>query len=109
MWKFEGEGIYPFFFRGRNHDETMKSFRLNYKKALHINNDRTTNSFDLMKRLNDAFLSLGFGMKGINLNEMISLNFVERVMLDELGNIHGTINRYKRWYYGEINRYERSY
>ena len=31
-WKFMSNGLLPFLFRGRNHEEIMKSFRLNYRK-----------------------------------------------------------------------------
>ena len=50
-----------------------------------------------MKKLNDAFLSFGFGANGIDLYEMMSFRFVETVMLDELKDISQfTINKYKR-------------
>ena len=90
-------GLLPFLFRGRNHEEIMKSFRLNYRKALSENCDRTSTSRDLMKKLNDAFLSLGFGANGIDLYEMMSFSFVKTVMLDELKDVSQfTINKYKR-------------
>ena len=97
QWKFMSNGLLPFLFRGRNHEEIMKSFRLNYRKALSENCDRTSSSRDLMKKLNDAFLSLGFGANGIDLYEMMSFSFVKTVMLDELKDVSQfTINKHKR-------------
>ena len=50
-----------------------------------------------MKKLNDAFLSLGFGVNGVDLHEMISFGFVKAITLNELkSSRQWTINKYKR-------------
>ena len=98
-FKFMTNGLAPFLFRGRNPREIMESFRVNYRKALSPNCDRDSNSSELLKKLNNAFISLGFGANGVDLHEMISFNFVEPVMLDKLKEVSRfTINKYKRAY-----------
>jgi len=98
-FKFMTNGLAPFLFRGRNPREIMESFRVNYRKALSPNCDRDSNSSELLKKLNNAFISLGFGANGVDLHEMISFNFVEPVMLDKLKEVSQfTINKYKRAY-----------
>ena len=96
-WEFMANGLFPFLFRGRTNEETMKSFRINYRKSLSKNCDSNSSSLELMKKLNDAFLSLGFGVNGVDLHEMISFGFVKAITLNELkSSRQWTINKYKR-------------
>ena len=96
-WEFMTNGLLPFLFRGRTYEETMKSFRINYRKALSKNCDRDSSSLDLMKKLNDSFMSLGFGCNGVDLYEMMSFGFVKMITLNELkSSSQWTINKYKR-------------
>ena len=74
-----------------------KNFKL-YKKLWSLK-DCGKNYLKLLKKLNNAFISLGFGANGVDLHEMISFNFVEPVMLDKLKEVSRfTINKYKRAY-----------
>lgn len=96
-WEFMSNGLLPFLFRGRTDEETIKSFRINYRKALSKNCDRQSSSLNLMKKLNDAFVSLGFGLNGVDLSEMMSFGFVKMITLNELKrSSQWTINKYKR-------------
>ena len=95
-WKLMTNGLSEFLFRGRTHEETMKSFRINYRKALSKNCDRDSSSLGLMRKLNDAFVSLGL-VNGLDLHEMIGFDFVKMITLNELkSSSQSTVNKYKR-------------
>ena len=97
QWTFMSNGLAPFLFRGQNNKELMRSFRLNYRKALSKNCDRTSSSFTLLEKLDDAFRS--FGLMGVTISEMVSFGFAKPVKLNKLRDASQfTINKYKRAY-----------
>ena len=94
-WTFQSNGLTPFLFRGRTEEELMKSFRLNYEKALSPQCKDGRNSKQLFDAL-DITLRHLFGMKGCSVYELTSYNLVEHVPVEELEAASKyTLNKYR--------------
>ena len=81
-FKFMTNGLAHFYLEEETQGNYGK-FSCNYRKALSPGVIVIVIP-ELLKKLNDTFISLGFGANGVDLHEMISFNFVEPVILDKL-------------------------
>lgn len=94
-WQFMSNGLMPFLFRGADEAEIMQSLMLNYRKALSCNANRHATPKQLKYELDMAFRTL-FGMKGLNIGELLSYRFVSQVHIRDLKTSGYCINKYKR-------------
>ena len=94
-WTFQSNGLKPFLFRGRTDEELLKSFRLNYEKALSPQCKEGRTSKQLFNDLDSTLRHL-FGMKGCTVHELFTYNFVEKISVEEMEAASKfTVNKYK--------------
>lgn len=94
-WTFQTNGLQPFLFRGKTNDELLKSFRLNYEKALSPESKDGRTSKQLLNDLDSSLRHL-FGMTGCTIKELEDFKFVEKIPVEDLKAASKyTVNKYK--------------
>ena len=98
-WPLMTNGLLPFMFRGRNHNEIIKSFLINYKKASapQMLAHRCATLIELREKLTKVFVE-GLGLPYLSVSKLMDFDFIRFIplrRLHEFKNEH-IKNKYKR-------------
>lgn len=98
-WPLMTNGLLPFMFRGRNHDEIMKSFLINYKKssASEIEAVQPCTLHELKNKLSNFFVGV-LGFSYFSIGTLMDFDFVKFIPVGKLHEFknQNIRNKYKR-------------
>ena len=98
-WPQMTNGLLPFMFRGRNHEEIMKSFLINYKKssASEIESDQPCSLHELKNKLSNFFVGV-LGFSYFSIGSLLDFDFVKFIPVGKLHEFknQNIRNKYKR-------------